>query len=157
MAASDKTKAPARRTPFGDLEDMRESMRSLFDFRWPFSTLAPSRLFAGFERQPAVDMFERDGNVVVKVEMPGIDPDKIDVSVSDNELRISGERAEEKEIREENYYRSERTYGHIYRSLTLPEGCDTSSIDASAKDGVLEVVIPKRASAASKKVEVKKA
>jgi HSP20 family protein len=106
----------------------------------------------------AVDVFEKDGKIVVKAEMPGIDPNKIDVTVVGNELRISGDREEEKEIKEEEYYRSERTYGHIYRALTLPEGCNTDQISATAKDGVLEVVIPKAEPVApGKKIEVKAA
>jgi len=95
--------------------------------------------------------------VVVKAEMPGIAPDKIEVSVSGNELRISGERTEEKEVKEEHYYRSERSYGKLFRSVALPEGCDTGKISASARDGVVEIVIPRSAAAATRKVEVKSA
>jgi HSP20 family protein len=87
--------------------------------------------------------------------MPGIDADKIEVNVVGDELRISGEREAEKEVKEEHYFRSERSYGHIFRALTLPEGCDVDQIDAKVKDGVLLVEIPKKQSAATKKIEVK--
>jgi HSP20 family protein len=75
--------------------------------------------------------------------------------VSDQELRITGERKEEKEVKQENYYRSERSVGRIYRTLALPEGCDSEKVSATAKDGVIEVVIPKKATAVGKKVEVR--
>jgi HSP20 family protein len=156
MESNGKSQLAVRRSPLPEFDELRENIRALLDTRWPF-TLAPSRLPFGFERQPALDMFERDGNVVVKVEMPGIPPDNVDVSVSDNELRISGERKEEKETSEENYYRSERSYGRIFRALTLPAGCDTANVAATSKDGVVEIVIPKKPSAVSKKISVEPA
>jgi HSP20 family protein len=123
----------------------------MLDARWPFA----ARVRASEPATPAMDVFERDGNVVVKAEMPGIAPEKIEVSVSGNELRISGERREEKEVKEEDYYRAERTYGTIFRSVSLPEGCDTGKISATAKDGVVEIVIPRSPAATTKKVEVR--
>jgi HSP20 family protein len=133
-------------------EDVRDMLRGMWDTRWPLMT--PFRAMRMAERELAVDVFEREGSIVVKAEMPGIAPDKIDVSISENELRISGERAEEKEIEEENYYRSERTYGHIFRALALPEGCNADGAAATVKDGVLEVVVPRKAAAKSKNVAV---
>jgi len=133
--------------PYRRLEDLFQ----MLDERWPFPL---TRREAAL---PAIDMFERNGKVIVKAEMPGIPADKIDVSVSGNELRISGEREEEKEVKEEHYYRSERSFGHVFRSLTLPEGCDTDAIEASYRDGVVEVTIPRKAAAATKKIEVKQA
>lgn len=155
MPSNDKTELTVRRPAFPDLEDLRELFR--FDNRWPFGLGFP-RAFRTLERElAAVDMFERDGKVVVKAEMPGIDPAKIDVSVVGNELRISGERAEEKEVKDEQFYRCERTYGRIHRTLTLPEGCDTEHIEANAREGVLEVVVPRKPAATTRKVEVKQA
>jgi HSP20 family protein len=155
MATNGKTALTVRRTPFDALEEFRESFPSLFDLRWPFS-LRAGRL-PEESHPPSVDMFERDGKLVVKAEMPGIAPDAIDVTVSDGELRISGERKEEKEVREENYYRSERSYGRIYRALPLPQGCDSDNVTATAKDGIVEIVIPKKAAAVGKKIDVKSA
>lgn len=153
MATNGKTHLPVKHTPWTEMKDLRESMRSMLDSRWPFPTLS---LPAWIEiNEPAVDMFERDGNVVVKAEMPGIEADKIEVIFSGGELRITGERKEEKEVKEEHYYRSERSFGHIYRALPLPEGCDADKVSATAKDGVVEVVIPKKAAAVGKKIEVK--
>lgn len=156
MSTNDKAQLQVRRPIFPELhemrEDVRDMLRGMWDTRWPLMT--PFRALKLAEREPAVDMFEREGSIVVKAEMPGIAPDKIDVSISDNELRISGERAEEKEIEEENYHRSERTYGHIFRALALPEGCDADGAAATMKDGVLEVVVPRKATAKGKKVAV---
>ncbi|HLB23290.1 MAG TPA: Hsp20/alpha crystallin family protein [Dehalococcoidia bacterium] len=156
MTTNGKTHHPALKlTILPELEEMRaefrDALRDLWDTRWPLSRLRPRKLEIA---EPAVDMFERDGNIVVKAEMPGIQPDKVDVTVSDNELRISGERKEEHEVKEENYYRSERSFGHIFRSVTLPEGCNTDAVTATAKDGVVEVLIPRTPKTAGKKVEV---
>jgi HSP20 family protein len=152
MTTNGKTLVPARRSPFADMEEVRDSFRDILERGWPFGT--PRRLFREL-RQPAVDMFERDGNVVVKAEMPGIEADKIEVTVSDGELRISGERSEEKEVKEEDYHRSERTYGRIFRAVSLPDGCDGEAVTATSKDGVVEIVIPRKAAATAKKIEVK--
>ncbi len=154
MAGNGKTQLPVRRQSFfPDFDELRESFPGFgrpFGRRW-------RELIADATALPAVDMFEREGKVVVKAEMPGIDADKIEISVSDGELRISGERKEEKEVKEENYYRSERSYGRIYRTLSLPDGCDGDATEATVKDGVLEVVIPKKQAAVAKKIEVKSA
>lgn len=145
---------PAVRRPlFPEIDDLRDFFRPE---RWPM--WPSSRAFRMLEEQTAaIDMFEQNGNVVVKAEMPGIDPEKIDVTVVGDELRISGEREEEKEVKEENFYRSERTYGRIHRSLTLPTGVDPDKVSASVKNGVLEVTLPKKPAASGKKIEVKSA
>ncbi len=154
MATNGKTELPVRWSPFKELE---EAFPSLFERRWPFERPFFRRVMRLAPEMAPVDMFERDGNVIVKAEMPGIDKDQIEVSVVGNELRLSGERKEEKEIEEEDYYCSERTYGRVYRSMTLPEGCDTEHVTATMKDGVLEVVIPRKQAVATKKIEVKTA
>lgn len=156
MAENGKSHGLARRPIFPELEEMRGDVRDMFrdfwDMRWPLTAWRPR--WPG-KREPAVDVFEREGSVVIKAEMPGIEPDKIEVTISDGQLRISGERKEETEVKEENYYRSERSYGRIFRSLPLPEGCDTEAVKATVTHGVLEVVIPKVKQAVAKKVEIK--
>jgi HSP20 family protein len=144
-----ESKELTRRPELGDFSDLWDHL-SRFERRFPFS-----RLMRQETPVPAVDMFEKNGSIVVKAEMPGIDADKVEVNVVGNELRISGERQEDKEVRDENYYRSERTYGRIFRTLTLPEGCDTEHVDAQLKDGVLQVEIPKKPAASTRKIEVK--
>ena len=159
MSTNGQTRELSQRRPiFPELHEMRhefrDMLRDMWDTRWPVGMLRPSWLSA---REPAIDMFERDGRVIVKAEMPGIGLDQIEVTVSGGELRISGERKEEHEVKEENYYCSERSYGRIYRALALPEGCDADAVTATMKDGVLEIVIPKKVQAASKKIEIKAA
>jgi HSP20 family protein len=154
MATNGKALLPVRRQLFPEFDEIRDAFTSFVDrpFAFPrFRSLMAEPAF------PAVDMFERDGKVIVKAEMPGIDPAKIEVNVTAGELRISGERKEETEVKEENFYRSERSYGHIYRKLALPDGCDADAAHATVKDGVLEVVIPRREAAAGKKIDVRAA
>ena len=144
-------KVAVRRAVFPDLE----SLGGFRDLRWPFGfdTLRP-----WLEKEtPSVDIFEREGNVVVKAEMPGIRREDIEVNISEGQITLTGERRHEEEIRDEQYFRIERAYGRLYRALPLPKGCDAQHAVANVKDGVLEVVIPRRGEAVSKKVEVKSA
>ena len=159
MPTNGQTKeVSTRRTFFPEIQDMRhefrDMLRDMWDTRWPVNMLRPSWTSG---REPALDMFERGGKVIVKAEMPGVDLKDVDVTIANGELRISGERKEEHEVKEENYYCSERTYGRIYRTVALPEGCDPESVTATMKDGVLEIVVPRKEQAASKKIEVKSA
>lgn len=156
MRTNGKTRDIAVRRPvLGELaevrSDVRDMLRDMWEMRWPMGLL---RTPWPVTPEATVDMFDRDNSIVVKAEMPGIAPEQIDVSISDGELRITGERKEEKEVREEHYYRSERSYGKIFRALDLPEGCDTDAVKATIQDGVLEVVIPRKAQAAAKKIAV---
>lgn len=154
MATNGERELAVRRPAFPDLDELWNMVR--LDTRWPFTF--PARTLRTMARElPAVDMYEKDGKVIVKAEMPGIDAGKIEVNVVGDELRISGEREAEKEVKEEHYYRSERSYGRIYRALTLPEGCDVDHVDAKMKDGVLHVEIPRKQTSAAKKIEVKTA
>jgi len=125
------------------------------------------RLWEGFPRLPrlrtsileptwpAVDVFERDGSLVVKADVPGMKPEDIDVSISEDGLTISGHRAEEKEVKEKDYYRCERSYGGFVRQIALPSGADREKAEASFKDGVLEIRLPLAERAKHKKIEIK--
>jgi HSP20 family protein len=103
---------------------------------------------------PSIDVSERDGEIVVSAEVPGIDPKDIEISVEDNRLIISGEKRQEAEENGKNYYRVERVYGSFKRSFALPSSADVENVKASSKDGVLSVSIPKRQDEESKKVEI---
>jgi HSP20 family protein len=107
---------------------------------------------------PRMDAFARDDDLVVKLELPGIDPEKdVTVEVREGMLVITGERRHEKEIKEEAYYRMEASYGTFERQFAIPEGVDESRISATYADGVLEVVVPKGAvKEAEKAVEARK-
>ena len=103
---------------------------------------------------PSIDVSERDGEIVVSAEVPGIDPKDIDISIDDNNLVISGEKKQEQEEQGKNYYRVERSYGSFRRSFSLPSNADVDNIKASSRDGVLSVHIPKREDEVKKKVEI---
>ncbi len=107
------------------------------------------------EWEPDVDVFEREGKIVVRADLPGVKREDVEVTVEGDMLVIHGRREEEKEIKEEDYYRCERATGEFSRGISLPEGVDPDSIEAAFEDGVLEVAVPKPAGAAkAKKIEV---
>jgi HSP20 family protein len=103
---------------------------------------------------PAVDVFEKNDKFIVKAEVPGMKEEDIDVSVVGDTLTIKGERKTETEVKEEDYYRCERSYGSFYRSIPLPSAVDASKIEASYEDGLLEVTLPKKAEVKPKKIAV---
>jgi len=106
---------------------------------------------------PQVEMFERGNNLVVRADLPGLSREDVDVEVDDDALIIRGERRNELEDDQEGYYRSERSYGSFYRAIPLPENVDPTSCQATFKDGVLEVTLPKpeRSVAKAKRIEVR--
>lgn len=103
---------------------------------------------------PTVDVEETDKAVIVKADIPGVDPKDIDVSIQNGALTIRGERKEEKEDKNKNYHRIERFTGSFYRMIPLPSGADENAITASSAKGVLTIQIPKKPEAKSKKIAV---
>ena len=93
---------------------------------------------------PSANTRESEEAYHIELDLPGIKKEDIEVSIDENILTISGERKTETEIKEEDYYKIESSYGTFKRSFTLPENADIDNIDAESEDGVLEVVIPKR-------------
>jgi HSP20 family protein len=139
--------------------------------RWePFrrvSTLQDqvNRLFhEGFERAgeesslstwaPAVDIYETEHELVVKADLPDVDPKDLDIRVENNLLTIRGERKFEKKVSEENYLRVERSYGSFARSFTLANTVNSEAIKADYQNGVLTLSIPKREEAKPKQIKV---
>jgi HSP20 family protein len=95
---------------------------------------------------PPTDVYERDGNLVIRTELPGLDPTKdVKVRFEDGALLITGERRQKEEVKEDAYYRMETSYGVFTRRVPLPEGIDEETITADYKDGVLEILVPKAA------------
>jgi HSP20 family protein len=133
---------------------MEREMEGLFGrfFRdWPFPGLfGEGRAFA-----PAVDMLDKKDEVVLRADLPGLEQKDIDVTVGEGVLTIRGERKEEKEVKEEDYYCCERWAGGFERSLTLPSGVDADKVKATFKNGILEVHLPKAEKAKGKTVEIK--
>jgi HSP20 family protein len=103
---------------------------------------------------PAVDMFENDDKIVIKAELPGVDKKDISVDVKDRVLTLSGERNYDHEVKEENYYRRERTCGKFKRTFNLPADVDSDKIKADFKDGVLKVEMPKPEAQKPKRITV---
>ena len=103
---------------------------------------------------PSINVYEENDRIVMEAELPGMKKDQIEVSVHDHMLTVSGERKEEKEVKEDDFYRHERRYGAFSRSISLPSTVDSKKIDASYKDGVLKLTIPKAEQAKAKRVEV---
>ncbi len=107
------------------------------------------------EWYPRMDVVEKDKEILVKMDLPGMEEKDINISVEGNILTISGERRMEKKEDKENYHRIERLYGEFSRSLTLPNTVDVSKINAKYKNGVLEISLPKKEEAKPKKISIK--
>jgi len=109
--------------------------------RWLFDLPALSSLFE--EPMPRIEEVRDDGHVVVRFEMPGIDPDKdVEITVADGTLRIEAERRQESKDEEHKTYRSEFQYGSYTRAIDLPAGATDEDVEATYKDGILEVRVP---------------
>lgn len=103
---------------------------------------------------PNVDIFETKDAICVRAELPGVKRDDVHVEVKEGVLTLRGDRKFEKEVKEENYHRIERAYGTFHRSFTLPSSVDAEKVSARMKDGVLEVDLPKKEQAKSKKINI---
>jgi HSP20 family protein len=106
-------------------------------------------------RMPSVDVYEEKDSVVVKAELPGMKKEDIEVTLAGDTLTIKGEKKDDKEIKEDDYYRRERSYGSFLRSVALPSEVKGDQIKANFKDGVLEIRLPKTEEAKKKSIAVK--
>ena len=104
---------------------------------------------------PAVDIKEENKRFVIHADIPGVNPDNIDVTTENGILAIKGERKSESKKEDQGYMRVERSHGVFYRRFSLPESADLARISASSKNGVLELSIPKRETKEARKIEVK--
>ena len=146
--------AIVRWDPFRDLMTIQERMNRLFD-----QTLSKTR---GDDEEgltastwsPPVDIFETADSIVLKAELPGVTRENIDIQVRDNALTLKGERRFEREVKDENYLRIERSYGAFQRGFNLPAMIQQDKIKAVFKDGVLEVTLPKAEEAKPKQVKI---
>ena len=128
--------------PFADIDEIFE--KDFIPVRW-------TRI--GWDL--AADVYEEKGNIVAKLNLPGMDTEKIDISVDGENLRISGSREEEKETKDKNYYSKEIRRGSFERTITLPAPVKAEGVDAEYKDGVLTVTLPKKETEPAKKIKVK--
>ena len=148
--------AIVRWEPFRDLVSIQDRMNRIFDeaFRGGTRPSSSDEEWSLGSWAPAVDIFEQDGNIVLKAELPGVDPKDVDVRVENNVLTLRGERKLDNEVQKENYHRVERAYGSFSRSFTLPSVVDTEKIKADYRDGVLRVTLPKREEARPKQISI---
>jgi HSP20 family protein len=108
---------------------------------------------AGFS-VPAVDVYDDKNELVAKVELPGLEKDDIEVNITDQALTVRGERKKEEEVKEDDYYRSERSYGSFSRTVELPTDLAVDKARASFKNGLLEVRIPRTEEAKKKETKI---
>ena len=154
MAEEKEQRVASRPFRARSIQEMREEMNRLWDnVTWPsFPRLRP---FVEESPWPAVDVFEKEGSLIVKADVPGMTAGDIDITVNESSVTITGERTEEKEVKEKDFFRSERSYGRFLRQIPLPAGADRDKAEATFKDGVLEISFPLKSEAQQKKIEVK--
>ena len=138
--------------PMRDMLNLNGRADRLFnDFFYPSRGVLPSR---DLDWNPRVDIYEEEDAIVLKAELPGVEKDNIVVDVKDRVLTLKGERSSNSEVKEENYYRRERTFGSFERRFNLPDNVDAEKITADYKDGVLKVDIPKPEETKQRKITV---
>ena len=137
------------------LADLREEIDNLFDNFFGRGKAGEIESWQGSSlRSPAVDMEETENEVIVKAEMPGLDPKDFQISLTESSLTIKGERKEEKEEKKKNYHMVERRYGSFYRSIPLPCPVESDKVEANYKKGILEVTLPKAEPVKAKQITV---
>jgi len=140
--------------PFRDMVTLREKMNRLFED--VFTGQSEGKELAVSSWAPAVDIFETENDLVMTAEVPGIDEKDIEIKIEDNTLILKGARKFEKETKEENYHRIERSCGSFYRAFTLPSSIDPEKIQAEHENGVLKITMPKRTELKPRKVKILK-
>lgn len=136
--------------PFRELTTLRDEM----DRTWERFFKEGMEPFRG-EWVPSLDVSETKSDIVVKAEVPGMDPKDIDISLAGDLLTIKGEKKQEREEKDENYHRVERSYGAFTRSIRLPQEVKGDEIKAKYKNGILQVTMPKSGAAKKKVVKIK--
>jgi HSP20 family protein len=138
--------------PFGEMVHLRQAMDRLFDesFTRPWRLLDREG-----ETFVPLDVYETEGDLVVKVSLPGVKPEDVDVSISGDTLSIKGEFKFEEETKKPSYYRQERRYGSFHRALTLPTEVEADKAEAVFEHGVLTLTMPKAETVKPKTIKVK--
>ncbi len=137
--------------PFNELVSLRDAMDRLFEE----SIIRPRGVIESFAEGLAVDMYQTKDEVIVKAAIPGVKPEDLDVSVSNDILTIKGEFKQEESVERENYIRRERRFGSFSRALPLPMPVDVEKASAEFEHGVLKLVLPKAEEVKPKTIEVK--
>jgi HSP20 family protein len=149
-------------TPLKEIEDLRRDIERMYEEFW-VEPLFP-RLWGKFperrrlreleEISPAVDMYDKKDEIVIKAELPGVEKENVNIAITDNTLTIKGEVKKEEEVKDEEYYRRERAYGSFLRDITLPVTVLSDEVNAVFRDGILEIHLPKAEEAKAEEIEV---
>jgi len=137
---------------FPTMQDRMNRMNRLL--RESYSPEGPEETLTTTAFAPPVDIYEDEHSITLKLEVPGIDENDVDVRVDNNTLTVHGERKIEKEEKEENFRRVERQYGRFTRSFTLPSSVDSGQVSANYDKGVLKIKLAKKAEAKPKQIKV---
>ena len=142
-----------RWNPMRDMFSVKHRMNRLMD---DFFMPSPNfrRESTAWDWNPSVDIYNEDNHIVLKAELPGVDKDNINIDVKDRVLTLKGERSSDNEVKEDNYYRRERSFGKFERRFSLPENVNADDIKADYKDGILRVEIPKPVAEQPKQITV---
>lgn len=142
---------PSKRNERSELARLHHEMDNLlgrFFGEWDWPSF-------GHTRWPALDVAENENEYMIKAEVPGCKADDIDISVHGNVLTISGEKKQEQEKSEKGYYHVERSYGSFRRDVNLSSDIDPEKVDASCKDGIITITVPKSEKTKPFKIEIK--
>ncbi|MFQ5777126.1 MAG: Hsp20/alpha crystallin family protein [Terriglobia bacterium] len=136
--------------PFRDLSNLHRRLDRLFE-----DGFTGFRPLDGATWMPAVDILEKDNEIVLKADLPGIDPKDVEINVENGTLMLRGSRKLTSDVKQEDYHRVERVYGSFVRSFSLPGSVDADKVEAAYRNGVLELTLPKRPEAKPKQIKVK--
>lgn len=143
-------------SPIKELEEMRKDMDRLFEEF--FSPITRRR--RGWLKPemgvivPNIEMYDRKNEIVVKAELPGVNKEDIDLTITKDSLTLKGETKKEEEVKEEDYYAAEISYGSFTRTIALPVEIDSEKAKASFKNGILEIILPKKEEAKPKEIKI---
>lgn len=140
--------------PFRNVSALQDRINRLFEDAFPRARHDEEEFSMGAWR-PAVDIYETGSAIVLTAELPGVSKENVAIEVKENMLTLSGERTAPKEIKEESYYRRERSFGMFRRAFALPDSIDPDQIKAIFKDGVLKIEIPKPEEKKPRQVAIK--
>jgi HSP20 family protein len=141
-------------SPLKELEDMRRDMDRLFD-----EFTKPARRRRTWPKSeglviPSIDLYDKKTDIVVKIELPGVRREDIDLTITKDTLMLKGEIKKDDDVQEEDYYISERMFGSFSRTVALPFEVESEKAQATMNNGLLEIVIPKREQARPKEIKI---
>jgi HSP20 family protein len=150
--------APWRETetwmdPFQTIGKLQDEMNHLFNLSLPAFSGKSAGLLEGMW-SPAIDIYDTKDQIIVKADLPGMKKEDIEVTLHDNTLILRGEKKNDQETKEEDYVRTERFYGSFHRAFTLSSPVDAAQVKANYKNGVLEIMLPKKEEAKPKQINV---